>query len=148
MATHTKLKKRVLFVDDEASVTHLWRVMLEKTHRYDVREENDSRSALQAARDFRPDLLLLDIEMPGLDGADIARLVRSDKEIGHTAILFLSSLFSARDVAAGKRVDGHLCLPKPTSIDELVRTIDGVISRQHKARSVAMRMQRTRRIAH
>ncbi len=121
-------KKRILVVDDHAGITSLWRVMLEKTGGYIVREENHSSSALDAARDFRPDLLLLDISMPELDGPDVARLVGADEEIGGTAIVFLSALISPSEAAAGKRVDGHRCLPKPTCVVELVQTIESTLA--------------------
>ena len=89
---------------------------------------SSSRRAMATARHFRPDLLLLDIDMPHLDGTDIARLVRSDDEIHRTAILFLSSLVSTDEVVAGKRVEGHLCLPKPTCLISLVQTIEDTLT--------------------
>ena len=124
----TRAKKRILVVDDHVGITNLWRVMLEKTGSYIVREENESRYAVDAAREFRPDLMLLDISMPGLDGPEVARLVGSDEELGHTAILFLSALISPHEAAAGKLVDGHPCLPKPTCVVELVQTIEDTLA--------------------
>ena len=121
-------KKRILVVDDQAGITNLWRVLLEKTGDYIVREENHSRRAVEAARDFRPDLLLLDISMPGLDGPEVARLVGADEEIGGTPVVFLSGLVTSCEVAAGKRVDGHPCLPKPTCVVELVQTIENTLA--------------------
>ena len=128
MTYSTKQKKRILVVDDHVGITNLWRVMLEKTGDYIVREENHSSRAVETARAFRPDLLLLDISMPEIDGPEVARMVGSDDEIGDTAIVFLSSLVSAREAAAGMRVDGHRCLPKPTCVVELVRTIEDTIA--------------------
>lgn len=124
----TKIKKRILVVDDQAAITNLWRVMLESSGDYIVREENQSRRAVAMIRDFRPDLLLLDIDMPGLDGTEVARLVRDDEEIGDTAILFLSALVSSDETSAGKRVDGHRCLPKPTCFVEMVQTIEDTLA--------------------
>ncbi len=124
----TKLKKRILVVDDQAAITNLWRVLLEKSGGYIVREENHSRRAVEMTRDFRPDLILLDIDMPHLDGTEVARLVRGDEEIGGTAILFLSALVTPDETAAGKRVDGHRCLPKPTCFVELVQTIEDTLA--------------------
>ena len=102
--------------------------MLEKTGDYLVREENHSPRALETARSFRPDLLLLDISMPYLDGPEIARLVSADEEISETPIIFLSALISEREAAAGKRVDGHRCLPKPTCVVDLVHTIEDTLA--------------------
>ncbi len=121
-------KKRILAVDDRAAVTNLWRIMLEMTGHYVVQEENHSCQAMQAARRFRPDLLLLDIDMPGVDGPEIARLVRADAVMNGTAIVFLSSLVTPYEVALGKRVEGHPCLSKPTSVCELVQTIEDTLA--------------------
>ena len=128
METRTTPHKRILIVDDHKGITNLWRVMLEKTGHYVVREENHSRRAVQAARLFRPDLLLLDIDMPEIDGPELARRVRSLKELGDPAVVFLSSLISPGEAANGKRVDGHPCLPKPTCLFELVQTIEDTIA--------------------
>ncbi len=124
----TKQKKRILVVDNQAAITNLWRVLLEKSGGYIVQEENHSRRAVAMTRDFRPDLILLDIDMPGLDGTEVARLVRSDEEIGGTAILFLSGLVTSSETSAGKRVDGHRCLPKPTCFAKLVQTIEDTLA--------------------
>ena len=62
-------KRRILIVDDDQNSTHLVKVLLEKTGSYLVLEQNDATRAYQDARSFRPDVILLDIEMPGKDGA-------------------------------------------------------------------------------
>ena len=128
MQTTKTPSKRILVVDDHAAITSLWRVMLEKTGYYKVREENRSCDVVNTIRDFRPDLMLLDIDMPELDGPEVARLVRSDAEIGGTAIVFLSALVSPKESTQGRRVDGYPCLSKPTSVCELVQTIEETIA--------------------
>ena len=65
--------RRILIVDNDKNTTHLVKILLEKTGRYVVLEENDSTRAHQAARNFRPDLIFLDVVMPGRDGGEIAR---------------------------------------------------------------------------
>ena len=60
-------KKKILVVDDEKSFTHLVKLALSV---YEILEENDSLRALETARQFQPDLMLLDIIMPGIDGRD------------------------------------------------------------------------------
>jgi len=62
-------KRRILIVDNDHNSTHLVKILLEKTGRYLVLEENDATKAHQSARNFRPDLILLDIVMPERDGA-------------------------------------------------------------------------------
>ena len=65
-------KKRILIVDDEGSITRLLKLNLEQTGDYEVATENVSKAALAAAEAFRPDLMLLDVMMPGLDGGALA----------------------------------------------------------------------------
>jgi CheY-like chemotaxis protein len=65
-------KKRILVVDDEPSITRLLKLNLEETNRYVVRTENDAKAALASAEVFQPDLILLDVMMPDLDGGQLA----------------------------------------------------------------------------
>ncbi len=113
-----------MIVDDHKGITALWKIMLEKTGYYLVKEENRSERAVQTARVFRPELLLLDMDMPDLDGCEVAAKVRADASIQGTPIVFLTCLVSPREVAAGKRIQGYPCLSKPTGVDELVQVIE------------------------
>jgi CheY-like chemotaxis protein len=70
--------KRILVVDDEPSVTRTLKLNLEDTLRYKVRTENDATHAVAAAREFHPDLILLDVIMPGLDGCDVSVRIHTD----------------------------------------------------------------------
>ena len=63
--------RRILIVDNDKNSTHLVKVLLEKTGRYVVFEENDSTRAHQTARNFRPDLIFLDVVLPERDGGEI-----------------------------------------------------------------------------
>ena len=73
-----KRKSRILVVDDEEGFTQLTKLTLTE---YEIREENISARALKTARSFRPDLILLDVMMPGLDGGDVAAQLRDDPPV-------------------------------------------------------------------
>ena len=73
------ITKRILVVDDEPSVTRNLKLNLESSDGYDVFAENHAANALTAARIFRPDLILLDVIMPGMDGGDVAARLRADR---------------------------------------------------------------------
>ena len=83
-------KKRILLVDDEKSLTTLLKLNLEETGNYDVRVENWPEDALAAAREFKPDLVLLDIIMPRMPGGNVAALIDNDPQLKGTPIVFLT----------------------------------------------------------
>ena len=115
-------KKRILIVDDDRKTTHLVKVLLEKTGCFLVFEENNSINAYQSARNFRPDLILVDVVMPIRDGGDIAAQVRADSELQNTPIIFLTALVTPAEAKAGVQIDGHSFLAKPIDIQELINT--------------------------
>src|SRR5437867_4068399 len=85
-------KRRILVVDDQPNVTELVKMFLEKTDRYIVFTQNRSAAALEAAQQVQPDLIILDIDMPGKDGGEVAREIRLSKQFHSTPILFLTGL--------------------------------------------------------
>lgn len=114
-------KRRVLLVDDESALTHLCRLMLEKTDSFIVHEENLGARAVSTAREFRPDVIFLDIRLPDKDGHVIAAELQSDPDLRGVPIVFWSgSLSCKKNVVA----NSHGCwptLPKPFSTEELTQ---------------------------
>ena len=95
-------KTRILAVDDEPNLSDLVRLFLEKTKRFEVRTENRPGNVLAIAREFRPEMILLDVDMPGQDGGEVAREIEADPALRGTPILFFTSLISASE--AGSRI--------------------------------------------
>ena len=118
-----KEKRRILIVDDDRESTRLVKILLEKTGRYIVHEENDATKAHQSAQNFRPDAILLDILMPATDGGEVAAQIEADPELQRTPIIFLTALVTKPETKAGLHIQGHLSLAKPINIPEL---IDGI----------------------
>ena len=118
-------KKRILLVDDEKSLTTLLKLNLEETGRFDVRVENWPEDAVAAAREFRPDLVLLDIIMPRLPGGDVAAMMKADPALKNTPIVFLTAAVRKSQV---EDHDGiicdHPCLAKPATAEEVIAMID------------------------
>lgn len=107
-------KKRILVVDDEVIITRTLKVFLEGTGTYEVRTENSSTKALQAAREFMPDLILLDIVMPDVEGGEVAAQIRDDPDLKGTPIVFLTSLVQQREVRkSGGEIGGFPFIAKP-----------------------------------
>ena len=119
-----KTKKRILLVDDEKSFTTLLKLNLEETGDYEVRVENWPEDAVAAVREFKPDLVLLDIIMPRLPGGNVASLIDDDPELKGTPIVFLTAAVRRSQV---EDHDGiicdHPCLAKPASLNDVVAMI-------------------------
>jgi CheY-like chemotaxis protein len=116
--------RRILIVDDEAGFTRLLKITLEGTKRYIVKEENDGSQALMAARQFRPDLVLLDIVMPKMDGGDVARQIASDAILKNVKIIFLTAIVSQREQAGLDGIGGLPFMAKPVSLAALTAMIE------------------------
>ena len=116
--------RRILIVDDDREGTRLIKSLLEEISHYLVLEENDAAKAHESARDFRPDLILLDMMMPQTDGRDIAAQIDADPELQRTPIIFLTALATKAEAKAGMSFQGHPVLAKPINILELINTIE------------------------
>jgi CheY-like chemotaxis protein len=111
-------KKRILIVDDEASFTRL--VSLNLSYQYYVRVENSPTEARQAALEFKPDLILLDVMMPQMDGGDLASALRADPALQNVPIVFLTAAVAKQEVSShGGTIGGFPFLAKPASVQEI-----------------------------
>ena len=117
-------KRRILIVDDDRDSSHLLKILLEKVGPYVVLEENDALEAYQSARNFGPDLILLDMMMPQRDGGDIAAQIDADSALQGTPIIFLTALVTKAEAKGGLHIQGHPVLAKPVSIPELIDRIE------------------------
>jgi CheY-like chemotaxis protein len=118
-------KKRILLVDDEASFTRLLKLNLEQTGSYDVCVANWAEDALPAAREFRPDLILLDVVMPRMIGGDVAARLRADPDLRAIPIVFLSATVGRKWVLEHQGVVGGFpFIAKPATIEEVIQGIE------------------------
>jgi len=116
-------KPRILIVDDEPGFIRLLKLVLEKTGRYSVREENDAARVVVAAKEFHPDLVLLDFVMPKMDGGAVASRIRSVPQLRDTPIVFLSASV-VQEKGGAAQIAGFPAIPKPIGVGELVEAID------------------------
>ena len=117
-------KKKILIVDDEENFTRMVKLNLEETGEYSVKVENNSNNAFMAAKEFKPDLILLDIMMPGKDGGDVAFELKSDDTLKDIPVVFLTAIIKedeidSRDGSTG----GYPFIAKPVSAEDLVKHI-------------------------
>lgn len=115
-------KKRIFIVDDESGFTRLLKLTLERSGRYTVLEENDGTKAWLAAREFKPDMIFLDIVMPKIDGGDVAQQIRSDPLLAHVPIVFLTAIVSQKET--NNQIGGYPFIAKPVSISAITRCIE------------------------
>src|SRR6266700_5105385 len=116
-------QSRILIVDNSSQFTRSARLLLEQTGNYVACAVNDPRRALETARSFKPDLVLVDLIMPQADGSEVAAQLEADWALHSVPIVFLTSLITAEEAKDGRRVYGHRILPKPTSNSELLELI-------------------------
>lgn len=113
-------KPRILVVDDETAFTRLVKLNLEAGGLYEVREEHYGVKALEAARAFRPDVILLDVIMPDMDGHQIAGQLAADGQLKNIPIIFLTAtVMKPGTHAPPTSLAGRPVIPKPVSMAEL-----------------------------
>ncbi|MGZ8900338.1 MAG: response regulator [Limisphaerales bacterium] len=118
-------KKRILVVDDLASDTKLLKQQLELSHRFDVREENDSRAAVATAEEFKPDLILLDLVMPNMDGRHLAACIAASPQLKAVPIVFITARITKEEVdAVAGCIGGFPFLAKPVAVHELIECVE------------------------
>lgn len=128
-STPVKDAKRVLVVDDEPSFTRMVKLNLEGTGRYIVETLNESRKAFEVAREFAPDIVLLDVVMPELDGGDVALSLRTRTATKHIPIIFVSAMVSQQESNRGFfQSGGEHFLAKPVDRETLCGAIETVLS--------------------
>jgi CheY-like chemotaxis protein len=120
--------KKILVVDDEAGFVRLLKLNLEGTGKFEVQTETKGSQVVNAARSFEPDLILLDIIMPDMDGSEVANRLKNDPVTRNTPVLFLTALVKNKEVAtASGTIGGHIFLAKPITADELIKSIEQVL---------------------
>lgn len=116
--------KKILVIDDERGFTEMVKLNLEMTGRYEVCIENIPTRALESVLEYRPDIILLDVIMPELEGPDIVYLIRNTEKVSRIPIIFLTATITRAEAAEQSIVGGHAFLAKPCSIGELIETIE------------------------
>jgi CheY-like chemotaxis protein len=127
-------RARILVVDDDPKLSRLVKLVLERTKLYEVLEENHSSRALAVARTFDPQAILLDVDMPGKDGGEVARELQGDPRLAKVPVMFLTSL------VAGSEADEHeierggrLFLAKPTAPMVLLDAVGRLLNSPSRA---------------
>lgn len=114
---------RILVVDDELDIVETIRFVLEaKGH--EVLEANDGMEGLERARQSNPDLILLDVMMPKLDGYKVCRMLKFDDQYRNIPVVLLTARTGPKDVSTGEEVGADEYLTKPFDVEEVIDLVD------------------------
>ena len=133
-------RKKILVVDDESDVADLVAYHL-KTKGFDTETVNDPTQSIGAARSMMPDLVILDVMMPEINGIQICRLLRADPALKHVPVIFLTAKVEENDRVQGLEsgADDYIC--KPFSTKELVLRVQNILRRtSEKTESKAVKL--------
>ena len=116
---------RILLVDDEVSFTRLFKKNLEMQGCYEVRTENHGPAAVATARHFHPDIIFLDVMMPGMDGGQIAEELKRNPVLKNVPVVFLTAAIRPTEVNnSGGRIAGLPMMAKPVDVDQVMHWIE------------------------
>ena len=118
----TMRKKRILLIDDEPSFTRMLKLNLQMSGAYEVREENRGRFGLDAARQFNPDLIFLDIVMPDMSGGEVVYQIEADRDVKNTPIVFLTAVAKKNEDEG--IIGGRTIIAKPVTVEEVIDCIE------------------------
>jgi two-component system, OmpR family, phosphate regulon response regulator PhoB len=118
----------VLIADDEPSMRLLVHATIQSND-YEVLEAGDGSEAWTMIQEYKPSLVLLDIQMPGRSGLEVLKLIKSDPSLKATRVILVTAKALASDVEAGMRAGADLYLTKPFSPLELLTRVDEAIRR-------------------
>jgi two-component system, OmpR family, response regulator len=121
----TEPKDRVLVVDDEENIGALLSATLRLTG-FEVEVARDAAEALRAAARFEPDLVILDVMLPDMDGFEVAKRLRAARDL---PVLFLTARDAVRDRVTGLTVGGDDYVTKPFDLEEVVLRIQAILRR-------------------
>lgn len=126
-------KEKILVVEDEEAIQELIRYNLNKEGFDRVRLCDSGEAALEVAAEFKPDLILLDLMLPGMDGFSVCRRLRRDSRTASTPIIMLTAKSEESDVVSGLEVGADDYLAKPFSPKILIARIKSVLRRANPA---------------
>jgi len=117
---------KVLVVDDEVYILHILDFIL-GAESYDVVTATNGEQALQKVRDEKPDLVILDIMMPKLDGYETCRMIKNDAATKHIPVILLTAKGREIDQKLGREVGANDYITKPFSPNKLIERVQAIL---------------------
>jgi len=113
---------KILVIDDEAEITEIIETFL-KDAGYQVLVENSSVMGIERAKSFRPELILLDIMMPFMDGYEVCDELKKNKETENIPVIFLTGKDARSDEGKSFKVGGDMFIKKPFNCERLLEIV-------------------------
>ena len=120
--------KNILVVEDDLDIRELISFNLQNEG-HQVFEAKDGEAGIDKAREKLPDLILLDLMLPGIQGLDVCRIIKSDQEIKETPIIIVTALGQEEDIVKGLETGADDYITKPFSIKVLIARVNAVLKR-------------------
>jgi len=117
----------ILVADDDLDIARLVEFQL-RFHGFVVSVVHDGQSALEKAREVRPDLILIDWMMPGMDGLQCLTAIKADPTLKHLPVILMTARAQTGDVQAGMTAGAAAYLVKPFALDKLIQTVREVLA--------------------
>jgi excisionase family DNA binding protein len=119
---------RVLVVDDEPAITQMITRAINATHpEYEVAQAHDGFRAGSLVATMLPDVVILDLRMPGMDGYEVCRLIKSQDATRHTEIIAMTAYPTPDNEERIRQCGAKVCMPKPLDLDALLKEINASI---------------------
>ncbi|WP_244833242.1 response regulator transcription factor [Clostridium sp. BJN0001] len=122
-------KEKILIVDDEENIVELLRFNLENSE-YNVFSAGDGIEALKIANQEKPDLILLDLMLPGIDGLDVCKEIKKNPDTINTGIIMITAKSEELDKVLGLELGADDYITKPFSVRELLARVKAVLRRK------------------
>ncbi len=142
--SNKKFRQTILLVDDHPKVRQLLKDMLQMDYR--ILEAADGRQALQIARSVQPDLVISDVMMPEMDGFELTRQMRLDKELAHLSLILVTALDDKGSTLSGLTLGADDYITKPFSDEELKARVFNLLQRKQQLSEVLFQKYKSRLI--
>src|SRR5260370_330742 len=117
-------KPRILIVDNNSQFARNARLLLDQSGKYVACTVIDPRRALETARSFKPDLVIVDLIMPQEDGLEVAAQLEADSALHGVPIVFATTLITPEEARDSRRINGHRIVAKPARRFDLLRIVE------------------------
>ena len=124
-------KRKVLIVDDDESLVELMQDVFERDGRFDIRTTNNGFDAGMLVKDFRPDIVVLDVMLPDINGKEVCQRVRSDPNLDDVRIICISGMVEQEKFNDLKNAGANDFLQKPFAIEKLLERVYDLLEMEH-----------------